>query len=828
MALGLNTNISSLTAQRALADANKSLETSMERLSTGRKINSAADDAAGLAVANRMQAQVNGINMAVKNANDATAMTSTIESALSEISEMLQRARELSVQAASDTNSATERKYMQEELTALIAEIDRISSNTSYNGQNVLDGTFSAKTLQIGASSGETMSLSVGSAAASALGSYSVTGDVVQAQLNNGAGVLDNITDDADDLVIAGKNGSVTIDVEAFGSAKSVAANINTSLANHGVQAEAKTHAYLYTDTVAAASTTLEINGEATASFQMSSVSQSDGIAAINAISGKTGVTASQATDGRILLTSADGADIQVENKSARTDINVKTVNFDGVSQESSIAVHADKRAGTETNDANAIHQFATGAASNVTTLTGGSTTAGVTVSAGNATLDVASRITFKSASNQTAVFEVTGTDANGNALTETVTMGNTGTTYKTDALFLTVTGVEHTGANIATNAVNVGVEATLANNTTMFIKNATTGVETSFATGTTHTAASYQTAINSALGTEEGTAAVRVSIDDRAGIVAGTYYVEHKATGDVFEVTTTAATSANWDTKLGTATYFGGDHHGMSKDLGGLIEAADSGNKMSFTGDVIFGDFDIYSDATRTGTAVTLSGNIADLSSGSHVVGVENTGIMVSGASGSFVFEGSRQFGDFNITSTSGGTAVLSSTTTGDLDSRDVTLAASGSSDDAATVQGQIKLTSDEAFTVTQSGTEASAGSNDNYFTTATATLATVSGSSVLTQAGATDALATFDAAIDQIASMRSGLGAVQNRLDHTVSNLMAVSENTQAAMGQLVDADFSVESANLAKAQVLLQAGTAMLAQANASPQMVLQLIQ
>ena len=822
MALGLNTNISSLTAQRALADANKSLETSMERLSTGLKINSAADDAAGLAVANRMQAQVNGINMAVKNANDATAMTSTIESALSEIGEMLQRARELSVQAASDTNSSTERKYMQDELTALVAEIDRISSATTYNGQNVLDGTFSAKTLQIGASSGETVSLSVASAAASSLGSYSVEGDTIQAQLNDGAGDLDNITDDADDLVIAGSVGSATVNVVGEASAKDVAARINALESSTGVSADAVTHAYLYTNTNAASAVTLEINGVQTESFQLSSVSQSDAIAAINAKSSTSGVTASQATDGRILLLSADGSDIQVENKGARTDLNLKTVSFDGVSEEAKLHVHADKRAGTVNGVTAIIHEIAASAAAATNaTLTGSS------AAAGNVSLTVASRVSLTSTGNQSGItVTITGTDADGNAQTEVLT-GPNNATVTGDKLFKTITQYETAGGAMAAAATQIGVTATLANDATMFIKNNTTGVETSFSSGTTHTAAAYQTAINSALGAVEGTAAVRTTINDRGNNAAGTYYFEHKPTGEVYAVTTTATTSANFNTKLATATHFGGDYHGKSKDLSGLITAADSGQKMSLTGDVIFGDFDVYNTASRDGKVVTLSGNIANLSSG-YTVGVENTGIQVSGSAGSFVFEGSRTFGDFNITSTSGGTAIFSSTTTGDLDSRDVTLAASGSSNDAATIQGQIKLSSDEAFTVTQQGTEAAAGSNDNYFTTASATLSTVSGSSVTTQTAAVDAIKTFDAAIEQIASMRSGLGAVQNRLDHTVSNLMAVSENTQAAMGQLIDADFSVESANLAKAQVLLQAGTAMLAQANASPQMVLQLIQ
>ena len=164
--------------------------------------------------------------------------------------------------------------------------------------------------------------------------------------------------------------------------------------------------------------------------------------------------------------------------------------------------------------------------------------------------------------------------------------------------------------------------------------------------------------------------------------------------------------------------------------------------------------------------------------------------------------------------------------------------LAAGGSSNDSATVQGSIELTSSKAFSVTQSAEESgvvtdpaiATGStaNDNYFVTRAATLATVSNVDLRTTAGAGSALKVLDGAIEKISSMRSDLGAIENRLSHTVSNLMNVAENTSAARSRLDDADFSVESANLAKSQVLQQAGTAMLAQANARSQLVLQLLQ
>jgi flagellin len=143
MSLVVNTNVSSLTAQRALAYADSLQGEAMTRLSTGSKINSASDDAAGLAIASRMTAQVNGLNMAVKNANDGIALTQSIEGALGEVSDMLQRLRELAVQASNDTNiPITDRAFIQEEVNLLVAEISRVSSNTRYNGQLVLDGSF--------------------------------------------------------------------------------------------------------------------------------------------------------------------------------------------------------------------------------------------------------------------------------------------------------------------------------------------------------------------------------------------------------------------------------------------------------------------------------------------------------------------------------------------------------------------------------------------------------------------------------------------------------------------------------------------------------------
>ena len=166
----INTNIKSLITQDALNINNRNLSTAMERLSTGYRINSASDDAAGLAISTRMETQIKGLTMAVKNAHDGISVISTAEGAMEEITAMLQRMRELSIQAANDTNSEKDRKYLQDEVNQLIREIDRISETTQFNSMNILDGSWDCKVFQIGANKGQIMNVSIGSMDTKVLG----------------------------------------------------------------------------------------------------------------------------------------------------------------------------------------------------------------------------------------------------------------------------------------------------------------------------------------------------------------------------------------------------------------------------------------------------------------------------------------------------------------------------------------------------------------------------------------------------------------------------------------------------------------------------------
>ncbi|MDH0200050.1 flagellin [Comamonas aquatica] len=159
MAATINTNIASINAQRNLSLSGQSLNTTMQRLSSGLRVNSAKDDAAGLAIAERMNTQVKGLTVASRNANDGISLAQTAEGALGKIGDMLQRQRELAVQASNATNSASDREALQAEVSQLTAEIDRVAKQTNFNGQKILDGSFAGAVFQVGANSGDNVTL---------------------------------------------------------------------------------------------------------------------------------------------------------------------------------------------------------------------------------------------------------------------------------------------------------------------------------------------------------------------------------------------------------------------------------------------------------------------------------------------------------------------------------------------------------------------------------------------------------------------------------------------------------------------------------------------
>ncbi|AOS77786.1 MULTISPECIES: flagellin [Hydrogenophaga] len=205
----INTNVMSMTAQRNLSGSANSLATSMQRLSSGLRVNSAKDDAAGLAISERMNSQVRGLNVAARNANDGISLAQTAEGALGKVGDMLQRMRELAVQSANASNNADDRKALQSEVTQLRQEIDRVAKTTSFNGTKLLDGSFANATFQVGANAGEGIAIeSIVSAKSDTLGTTTVSSsDVIAVDVET-----DNATDGvamaAGDLTIEDASGT--------------------------------------------------------------------------------------------------------------------------------------------------------------------------------------------------------------------------------------------------------------------------------------------------------------------------------------------------------------------------------------------------------------------------------------------------------------------------------------------------------------------------------------------------------------------------------------------------------------------------------------------
>jgi flagellin len=603
MALSINTNISSLTAQRAIADSKNELETAMERLSTGSKINSASDDAAGLAMTQRMTAQIKGLNMAIKNSNDGIAMTKSIEGAIAEVSDMLQRMRELSIQAANGTNSASDRTYLQDEVNLLIQEITRVSANTRYNGSLILDGTFINKQLQVGIEEGEHITFSVDSVAANQIGAHTLIGNGVNPETPGATAPVNPVTT-AEDIEIFGYLGTKLIEASTEDTAKETAQKVNLATSDTGVRAYAKTYAALSSGDATARTYNIKINNYQTGNFVISSTDVSDAVEAINRISGASGVTA-KAENNKVVLFDADGDDIRIENT----------------------------KAGAEFVD---------------------------------------------------LVVEKLGEDgAVSNVVGQPIRLGQSATSTSTKAVFTQPHGTE----------------------------------------------ADYKS--------------------NNHSITDGTTTLSITATADD-------------DTAAEILT---------------LFKAADGYDSFKY-------------DIAVSGTNFTYT--------------AREPGVI--------------QTAERPILTTTVVEGTMVDTT-------------AGASADATRVSGTLKFVSAMSFSVEQAGDGANhATTPKGYFNTGsqTATLMDLTQIKISSEAGASDAISIIDAALDKVAQMRSDLGAIENRMDHTISNLMNIAEKTADSRSRLEDADFALESARLAKNQVLQQAGTSMLSQANQMSQMVLELLR
>jgi flagellin len=657
-----------------------SLTTALQRLSSGLRINSAKDDSAGLAISERMNAQIGGLDQAGRNANDAISLAQTAEGALSSIGDNLQRLRTLAVQAANGTNSDADRASIQNEVSQLVSEIGRVSSTTQFNGINLLDGSFSGQSFQVGANSGQTISVSMDSAQITKLGATqaaSLTASNTGTALSGGDMILNGVSiraSSATDDTASTTGGSA--------SAIAKAAAVNAASAQTGVTATVNANvATGATQTAAAGTGTFTINGVATATVTMAgadgAVDRAAVVKAINDISGQTGVVAKDTglSANGIQLTAADGRNI-----------NVAITSASGSFVSASTGVTSGTSYGTFTLSSNK------------------SISVGDTTGIANAGLNAGSY------STQTAYASTT-----------------------------TGQGAAFAAGDFQINGVLVG--ASLAS------------YDTASTAGNTFSAISKVAAINAVSSQTGVTATVNANVDKGAAQTAAA------GTGTItINGQTTAAI-----TMTGTG----------SSDRTAVVTA-------------------INAISGRTGVIAVDGGTSAD---GVKLVAADGRNIVTS------------------FTSTSGS---FVSATTG------VT---------SGTSYGTFSLSSAKSFSVT-AGSTGNSLSSIGMLSAATygagrsgQSLSTVD---VSTAKGASDAIVAIDNAISSVNSNRANLGAIQNRFLSTVSSLQNVSENLTAARSRITDADFAAETANLTRGQILQQAGTAMLAQANSLPNGVLALLR
>ena len=664
----VNTNMSALVANKNLTEQSEKLDQAMSRLSSGLRINSAADDAAGTAIASKMESQIRSLGVAIRNGHDAISMTQTAEGALGEIENILQRVRELAVQAGNSSLSSVDRQAIQDEVTALVSEVDQISSTTNFNGVKLLDGTNDTITFQTGINASDSLNVDLQNSSSSAIG---LEGSQGVAKLTSERITLSNTSTIAvSDVKINGENFlSATLATIASSTegAGAIADAINLQTDVHGAFATAFNEVDAKVQGTFSMTGTFTVNGETIAM----SNSRAELVDNINLLAD--GVQARLNGDDSFTLFNNDGGQIVIAG-TAPASIGLTAGTYEGF-----VALENLDGSAVSIEAGNKANGYGSSAAGTMTDL---------------------------------AAFGFNQTSRDGKSIE--------GAIVTTDVLALT--------DEVTINDVKIGAS-------------------------NLDSAASKAEAIN-ALTSEHGvtaTATTTVFLD---------LDFSKAATDTSFEINGTAITIADDDNIKDVAAIINtivleGSVHAEADETGLLKLTSVGGDNIRVTN--------------------TVSGFVA------AATDINNVAVTTSPANNYVIF------GALSLSSESGGPIKLE-----DISTTNAGLAKLG-------LQG-----GSEALAVTHSGVD------------------------VTTEANSLAALASIDSAIDKVTNFRSSFGAVENRLDAKINNMTTLKVNTQAAQSRIQDADFAAETTNLTKSQILSQAATSMLAQANASKQNLLALLQ
>lgn len=805
MALVVNSNISSLNAQRQLNSSSMDLNKASERLASGQRINSAADDAAGLAISNRQTSQIRGLDQAIRNANDGASLIQTAEGALEESTNILQRMRELAIQSSNGIYSDTDRATLDAEVQQLVAELDRISETTSFNGQKILDGSLGSVSLQVGSEANQTIAFTIAETSTASLGlgstSSDLSGDRITANSDIGEG----------DVLINGQALSEIVDLNVGGTGDTSLQDVIDDINNNITGVSASGFNIVEADTagtgVLSATETLRItlgsvDGGSDVNYDISNTTDMDNLVSkINTITGGN-VTASKDASGLLSLSNTTGGSITIAYDNAspfaaaqagaslNTITGIADAGADGTeTYTGSIALSSDDGGeititqgvnGTEADLAALGFREVTGAGV-MQSIQLDSTAQNAALSANDVKINGVDIGAIAASAGLSAKVDAINAKTDETGVVASVVADQSYTTNFSNLQELVVDVSSNTF--IATDGIAInGVTVTVA------------------AAGTNPTATELAAAINGTTNT-----GVEAYVDDN----------------DLLHIFSTSAITLG-DAGTGTIDDFVGDFTELG---GGSIDVSAVGTVESQAAEALSG---VTGSIKVNNTEVTLNdiGDLAtivtDLNGSSATTGVraaiDDNGELQLTSTAAITLEAGNTLGMAT------GTALGINFTDADDD---------GSlSDETVTINPQIKLDSSNdqpiSIEVTTAGAAGTGLKNMNTELSSTVTGSAIANISVATVTGAQAAIDSIDQALETINETRSQLGAVSNRLDFTVSNLANVSENTAAARSRVVDADFAAETAALSRAQVLQQASQAMLAQANARPQQVLSLLQ
>ena len=853
MALTINTNVASLNAQRNLGASQSNLNTAMQRLSSGLRINSAKDDAAGLAISDRMTAQIRGLNQAARNANDGISLAQTAEGALQESTNILQRMRELSVQSANDTNSASDRASLNDELTQLKEELDRIAQTTEFNGTNLLDGSMSGEgseaTFQVGANAGENQVISFGvdSAMAKDLSDVGTTIDAPNGTPISGQDINGAIA--AGELKINGNSiGAAEADAVSLTNAISAADETVTAEAVN-VQSFNFSDVDMQIDQATASGTAMTAPTDGSdLSINGTNVSASDNAAelATNIELADSSVTATATNQQSLAFEEVAIGKAQIDSSTAvlgalsagnlevnGTDIGAVAVGSGNLAQDVANAIEAaDSAVTAEVGETS----FTAGAFTTTADGTYSLSIEGVQIfdgeAAGVTAADVHTAVTSTYADELEAA-GVTVAGANGNSLvfskadgsdlnieetlgagaseggfangindvvgtTQTDTYGSVDLTSLSD---ITLSGDSENQAGFTND------QSDAAGGYSLTVDGNTVDVSSANADGRV-TAGEIATAINSLEGYTASEHGESVNIT--------------KEDGSNIEISNTVT---NGDTNNSTGTAFSDDTHFGSVSLESASDIVIAGDDPTVAG------FDAGTYESSGGSyTISLGGSdISVVPSESGQVTAQDVADSINGAlftEGEFSASVSED-GGVDITKTDAGTSssfTLSESVIQNGSELDASAGLEGVDSSSQTYEGQVQLDSDAdiVFTGDSDALEAAGLNNTGNATT------TIDQLSVASREDAETAISSVDSALSMIDTIRGELGAVQNRFESTIANLNNVSENLSAARSRILDADIAQETSAMTKNNILQQAGVSILAQANQAPQLALSLLQ